>query len=53
MTQLVIGLMALQPGSKFHHAYHSRVVKKGALWESALEDTLDIVAKLPIVAAQV
>lgn len=52
MTQLVMGLMALQPGSKFHHAYHTGA-KKTELWEHALDDTLDIVAKLPIIAAQV
>ena len=52
MTQLSIGLMALQPHSKFHHAYHSRVAK-GKLWEHALDDTLDIVAKIPMLAAQV
>jgi citrate synthase len=52
MTQLVIGLMALQPGSKFHKAYHGGV-KKTELWEHALDDTLDIIAKLPMIAAQV
>jgi len=52
MTQLSIGLMALQNQSKFSHAYHHHV-HKNLYWDSSLEDILDIIAKLPEIAALV
>jgi len=51
MTQLVIALMALQPASKFAAAYHAGELTKTNQWEAALDDTLDVVAKLPIIAS--
>eukprot|EP00698_Gefionella_okellyi_P012787 TRINITY_DN346_c0_g1_i1.p1 TRINITY_DN346_c0_g1~~TRINITY_DN346_c0_g1_i1.p1 ORF type:complete len:497 (-),score=46.73 TRINITY_DN346_c0_g1_i1:1036-2526(-) len=53
MTQLTIGLMALQSGSKFHAAYHAGQLTKNNMWEAALDDTLDIAAKLPIIASTI
>ncbi len=43
-------VLALESGSKFVKAYHSGV-KKDAYWESTLEDSLDLTAKLPVIAA--
>ena len=43
-------VLALESGSKFAKAYHDGV-KKDAYWESTLEDSLDLTAKLPIIAA--
>jgi citrate synthase len=42
-------VLALQNGSKFAHAYHS--IKKDVYWETTLEDSLDLTAKLPVIAA--
>jgi len=50
MTQLSIGMLALQPYSKFAAKYDSGM-KKAEYWEWALEDALDLVAKIPVVAA--
>ena len=43
-------VLALENGSKFARAYHDGV-KKDAYWESTLEDSLDLTAKLPVIAA--
>jgi citrate synthase len=43
-------VLALESGSKFAKAYHDGV-KKDAYWESTLEDSLDLTAKLPVIAA--
>ena len=43
-------VLALQNGSKFAKAYNAGV-KKDAYWDSTLEDSLDLTAKLPIIAA--
>jgi citrate synthase len=43
-------VLALQSGSKFAKAYHDGV-KKDAYWESTLEDSMDLTAKLPVIAA--
>lgn len=50
MTQLCMGIMACQSESKFAAAYASGV-HKAKYWEHALEDILDVVAKLPEIAA--
>jgi citrate synthase len=42
-------VLALESGSKFAKAYHSGV-KKDLYWESTLEDSLDLTAKLPLIA---
>jgi len=50
MTQLCSAVLALQPSSKFAAAY-MRGVPKSAYWEPFYEDSLDLIAKLPAVAA--
>lgn len=50
MTQLSMALMACQTESKFAAAYSSGV-SKNEYWEHTLEDILDVMAKLPEIAA--
>lgn len=50
MTQLSAALMACQNQSKFAAAYE-KGVNKNKYWEYALEDILDVIAKLPEIAA--
>jgi citrate synthase len=50
MTQLSMALMACQTESKFAAAY-SKGVNKNSYWEYTLEDVLDVIAKLPEIAA--
>jgi citrate synthase len=52
MTQLSIAMLALQKDSKFSAAYDSGM-KKAEYWEYALEDALDLIAKIPVVAAYI
>ena len=52
MTQLCIGICALQTQSKFAKAY-SAGVHKNKYWISTLDDTLDLIAQLPSVAARI
>jgi len=49
MTLFSQAVLALQNGSVFASKYHS--MKKDVYWEAALEDSLDLTAKLPIIAA--
>lgn len=51
MTLFSQAVLALQNGSVFAAKYHS--MKKDEYWEAALEDSLDLTAKLPIVAAYI
>jgi citrate synthase len=51
MTLFSQAVLALQNGSVFAHKYHT--MKKDAYWEAALEDSLDLTAKLPIIAAYI
>jgi citrate synthase len=50
MTQLTIALQACQVDSKFAAAYQ-RGVPKTEYWEHTLEDVLDVIAKMPEIAA--
>jgi len=50
MTQLSLALLACQTESKFAAAYASGV-GKSKYWEYTLEDVLDVIAKLPEIAA--
>jgi citrate synthase len=43
-------VLALEGGSKFAQAYHTGA-KKDVYWETNLEDSLDLTAKLPVIAA--
>lgn len=49
MTLLSQAVLALQNESVFAKKYHS--MKKDEYWEAALEDSLNLTAKLPIIAA--
>jgi citrate synthase len=50
MTQFSTALAACQTDSKFAKAYAAGV-NKNLYWESTLEDVLDVIAKLPEIAA--
>lgn len=50
MTQLSLSLLACQTDSKFAAAY-AKGVNKSKYWESTLDDVLDVMAKLPEIAA--
>lgn len=52
MTQLTIGLMGLQTHSKFAQKYREGV-NKAELWKFTLDDSLDIVAKMPLLTARI
>lgn len=52
MTQFVVAIMALQTESKFAKAYGEGVNKKD-YWDYAFEDSLDLIAKLPRIAAYI
>lgn len=52
MTQLAIGVAALNHDSKFAAAYEQGI-PKAEYWSYALEDSLNLLAKLPIVAARI
>lgn len=49
MVLLSQAVLALEGGSKFAQTYHD--IKKDAYWEAALEDALDLTARLPVIAA--
>lgn len=51
MTLFSQAVLALQGKSVFAERYHS--MKKDQYWEAALEDALDLTAKLPIMAAYI
>jgi citrate synthase len=51
MTLFSQSVLALQNGSAFASKYHE--MKKDQYWEAALEDSLDLTAKLPIIAAYI
>jgi citrate synthase len=50
MTLFSQAILALQVNSAFARKYHEGM-KKDTYWEPALEDSLDLTAKLPIIAA--
>merc|ERR1712194_333316 len=52
MTQLSICMLALQKDSKFTAKYNEGM-EKAEYWVPALEDALDLVAKIPILAAMI
>lgn len=53
MTQLSIGLLALQPDSAFGSAYRSGTMKKADYWKHTLEDSLTLVAQIPLLSARI
>jgi citrate synthase len=52
MTQFSIGITALQKDSKFAAAYNNGVAKS-EYWKFAMEDVMDLIAKLPSIAAYI
>jgi citrate synthase len=52
MTQLCAAVLSLQPGSRFAAAY-SKGIHKSQYWEPFYEDSLDLIAKLPAIAATI
>jgi citrate synthase len=52
MTQFVIAIMALQTESTFSKRYGAGMSKKD-YWEATFDDTMDLIARLPRVAAYI
>ncbi len=52
MTQLSVGILALQEDSVFVKAYREGISKKD-YWDPTYEDTMNLIAKLPQVAAYI
>ena len=52
MTQFVIAIMALQTESQFARKYAAGLNKKD-YWEAAFDDAMDLIARLPRVAAYI
>ncbi len=52
MTQFVIGVMAMQTESVFAKAYHKGISKKD-YWDYAYEDSMNLIARLPRIAAYI
>ena len=52
MTQLGMGVAALNQDSTFSAAYE-RGIKKTEYWTYALEDSLNLIARLPALAARI
>ncbi|HEY4287143.1 MAG TPA: citrate (Si)-synthase, eukaryotic [Puia sp.] len=52
MTQFVVAIMALQTESKFSERYAKGMAKKD-YWEAVFDDSMDLIARLPRVAAYI
>lgn len=52
MTQLGIGVAALNHDSSFQAAYE-RGIKKSEYWTHTLDDCIDLIARLPALAARI
>jgi len=52
MTQFVVGVMALQTESQFAKRYAAGMNKKD-YWDAVFDDTMDLIARLPRVAAYI
>lgn len=52
MTQFVVGIMALQTESEFARKYAEGMSKKD-YWEATFDDAMDLIARLPRIAAYV
>lgn len=53
MTQFCMGVLSLQPASEYARAYQENRINKTNGWETTLEDSLNLIAKLPQVAAMI
>ncbi|HEY9341350.1 MAG TPA: citrate (Si)-synthase, eukaryotic [Hanamia sp.] len=52
MTQFVVGIMALQTESEFARKYAKGMSKKD-YWEATFDDAMDLIARLPRIAAYI
>lgn len=52
MTQFTIGIMAMQPTSVFSHRY-AEGLPKTEYWDAVYEDSMNLIARLPRVAAYI
>ncbi|MFD2918079.1 citrate (Si)-synthase, eukaryotic [Terrimonas rubra] len=52
MTQFVVGIMALQTESQFAKKYAAGMSKKD-YWEAVFDDSMDLIARLPHIAAYI
>jgi len=52
MTQFVVGIMALQNGSQFAKSYAAGLNKKD-YWDATFDDALDLIGRLPRIAAYI
>ena len=52
MTQLGIGVAALNQESSFQAAYE-KGMKKTEYWQHTLDDSLKLIARLPVIAARI
>ena len=52
MTQFALAILALQRDSKFTHKYRAGM-PKGDYWDPMYEDVMDLLAKLPEIAARI
>jgi len=52
MTQFVVGVMALQTESQFQKKYAAGLNKKD-YWEAIFDDSMDLIARLPRIAAYI
>ncbi|GAB4091165.1 citrate synthase family protein [Flaviaesturariibacter terrae] len=52
MTQFVVGVMALQTESQFSKRYAAGMAKKD-YWEAVFDDSMDLIARLPRIAAYI
>ncbi|KAL7748115.1 citrate (Si)-synthase [Sorochytrium milnesiophthora] len=52
MSQFAVAINALQGESAFAKAYHEGV-HKNKYWEYTYEDSMDLIAKLPVIAARI
>ena len=52
MTQFVVGVMALQTESNFTRRYAEGMAKKD-YWDACLDDSMDLIARLPRIASYV
>lgn len=53
MTQFVSAIAALQTESVFAKGYSSKSISKHDYWKAYYEDSMNLIAKLPVVAASI
>ncbi len=53
MAMLSAGVMAMSCDSKFVEAYHDQTVGKNDYWKSTLDDSIDLTARMPHIAAYI